>query len=1103
MSSKLQNLTATTTLSSTDDLYTVRDPSGTPVDRKISFGDFKNSFNTYTIYADDFAGSDMGDQINTAYAALPSTGGIIVVPGGAFSFSTPIVLNTAEKFVSLRGAPAGGTTLTYTGTGTTVALTYNISKAITAGHGITDLLFVGPGSTGQTVGIQLGGLGADDGKGFAGGMLRNVDVSGFGCNILIGNNAFIITLDNVVSNFGGILLYEKGGAGAGATNWTVNGANTINAGENMRCLNCTFADANNKLFSESTARYAVHLQTSGLTDWNFIGCSFDDAELYIDKTGGTSNSVHIMGSHFENPAADSILKYSFITTLSGATTTSLDLVDTTFIQDATTSVPDQIINAGCQVSMTGCSVTKNSGAATTAKFVNFQNATTGNNLRFLGNTNFNSGVTNIAGTLLMTGGEGTINGVGIYSFISGAGVLNSKNFNTVLDASTFLSDNGNDYGAAINAAYAYINTLGLKSGIITVPSGVFSYSTPIVFGTNGVRVSLRGAPGGGTNLTYTGGINTVAVTVNTGIQGTGIDHTSYEAIRDITFTGPSTSSTNPRTGVYLGGSNGAAGAVLTNVNIQTFGIGLYSGAKTYHTAWFGGVIRNCAQLIYVATASNSGEALHFYDGFFVDSFDATYSTTNGIQFADSGSVSALFSGCSFDDTQVRIGQANNVTFVGCHFENPGQANWGSYVYIVIDNNIATNVNITGSTFWNSATTNAPSTYITNGGTLTLHGSLIRNLGGSTVTRFVTLAGSGRVTWSSFGIVGSAVTNVTNSVGTVLNGFANQAGNFYSIDTSAVITATSPIFTTPTLGVATATQISTPVISPTADSTDALDITASNGTTKIVTIDTTNSRVGILSNPPTHTLTLGSTSTGLSSYNTSDQTTNYERVLESWVSNSYTLATSQGGTGTQRSITISGGPNSSAVFRNSSDLLGHFTLNSNLSGTANVAQLGVGGSWNNTAAQAVGISLVSNANQTSTGGYDALFVSIFESGSGSGARNLMNIGTNSALNGTGTHTPFFKLDESGHPFFATTNTATGTTGAQTINKASGTVNFAATATSLVVTNSLVTTSSIILAVVRTNDTTAVIKNVVPGSGSFTIILNAAATAETSVGFFVIN
>ena len=97
----------------------------------------------------------------------------------------------------------------------------------------------------------------------------------------------------------------------------------------------------------------------------------------------------------------------------------------------------------------------------------------------------------------------------------------------------------------------------------------------------------------------------------------------------------------------------------------------------------------------------------------------------------------------------------------------------------------------------------------------------------------------------------------------------------------------------------------------------------------------------------------------------------------------------------------------------------------------------------------------------------------------------------------------RLRTDGQVAFLATNTAAGTNGAQTINKPSGTVNFAAAATSLVVTNSLCTTNSIVFAVVRTNDSTAVIKNVVPAAGSFTITLSAAATAATSVGFFIIN
>lgn len=85
----------------------------------------------------------------------------------------------------------------------------------------------------------------------------------------------------------------------------------------------------------------------------------------------------------------------------------------------------------------------------------------------------------------------------------------------------------------------------------------------------------------------------------------------------------------------------------------------------------------------------------------------------------------------------------------------------------------------------------------------------------------------------------------------------------------------------------------------------------------------------------------------------------------------------------------------------------------------------------------------------------------------------------------------------------TITAAATTGAQTINKPAGSVNFAAAATSLVVTNSLVTANSIVLACVATNDTTMKTVLAVPASGSFTLHANAAATAETRVNFLVVN
>jgi hypothetical protein len=66
-----------------------------------------------------------------------------------------------------------------------------------------------------------------------------------------------------------------------------------------------------------------------------------------------------------------------------------------------------------------------------------------------------------------------------------------------------------------------------------------------------------------------------------------------------------------------------------------------------------------------------------------------------------------------------------------------------------------------------------------------------------------------------------------------------------------------------------------------------------------------------------------------------------------------------------------------------------------------------------------------------------------------------------------------------------------------------VNFAAAATSLVVTNSFVDANSVIIATVGTNDVTMTSVQAVAGAGSFTLYANAAATAETRVNWFVAN
>lgn len=87
--------------------------------------------------------------------------------------------------------------------------------------------------------------------------------------------------------------------------------------------------------------------------------------------------------------------------------------------------------------------------------------------------------------------------------------------------------------------------------------------------------------------------------------------------------------------------------------------------------------------------------------------------------------------------------------------------------------------------------------------------------------------------------------------------------------------------------------------------------------------------------------------------------------------------------------------------------------------------------------------------------------------------------------------------------ATDGTITATVGAVTINKPAGTAIIAAGASSVVVTNSLVTASSLVFAVIQTNDGTAILKNATPANGSFTIRTTAAVTGNTQVGWIIVN
>lgn len=172
---------------------------------------------------------------------------------------------------------------------------------------------------------------------------------------------------------------------------------------------------------------------------------------------------------------------------------------------------------------------------------------------------------------------------------------------------------------------------------------------------------------------------------------------------------------------------------------------------------------------------------------------------------------------------------------------------------------------------------------------------------------------------------------------------------------------------------------------------------------------------------TNTLTVGkpyitdrivypSTSSGAYSYNTSDTTTNYERVRTYWNSNVYTIESQAGGSGTARMIRLIGGSRNFTV--------GSFSVTGVFNGalttsSSNVSTFGATGTWSNSSNVNNGYAFLGTINQSGTAGYRAWLISPYEQATGSGVKRLISAGTNSAADGGGTHTEKFYVDNAGN------------------------------------------------------------------------------------------
>ena len=228
--------------------------------------------------------ADLGAQINSTVAALPASGGKIVIrspaDGGCYSFTTPVVIT---KAVIIEGQ-GPSTCLAFAGSGTAFSFYGNtvsfVANSYPDGFGLRDLTLRGAGSSAGQTGIALGGT--EYSVGFYGSGLT---VTNFGLGLQYKRGVWNFKMEH--STFSG-------------NGQSVHWASSLHfGGENLEFDSVTFVGA---VFTKSVEINDSDSDFSNINSLTFISCNFDSAQLVI---GNGSGSIRLYAPHFENAGVGS------------------------------------------------------------------------------------------------------------------------------------------------------------------------------------------------------------------------------------------------------------------------------------------------------------------------------------------------------------------------------------------------------------------------------------------------------------------------------------------------------------------------------------------------------------------------------------------------------------------------------------------------------------------------------------------------------------------------------------------------------------------------------------------------------------------------------
>jgi hypothetical protein len=284
--------------------------------------------------------SDIGAQINAAYAALPASGGtIIILPqadGKCYNFRTAIAANAPGRYLNLKGAAPGampgatdptGLCLNWTVTdSSTPAVILDYTPQIGGGyansHGISDITLTNSaqskygadaggatvcqklgGCDSQAVGIQIGGVNS----GAQSGEIANVRIMGFGTGIIFKNNNAAISWGMIFRNDS--IVYNNIGI-------------SVPTLENL------------SFFGGRVAVNGIGISITGGADVYAFGLSIDSNSV-SGVVGASNSSFACTNCHFENETGGEPITTHYYT---GTQAASLVLSGGLALDDAPSSV---------------------------------------------------------------------------------------------------------------------------------------------------------------------------------------------------------------------------------------------------------------------------------------------------------------------------------------------------------------------------------------------------------------------------------------------------------------------------------------------------------------------------------------------------------------------------------------------------------------------------------------------------------------------------------------------------------------------------------------------------------------------------------------------